>query len=35
VVIIDKTGKIRKIKVGYNPKESEAFRAEIEKLLEG
>jgi len=34
VVVIDKTGKIRKIKVGYYPKEVEAFRAEIEKLLE-
>jgi len=34
VVVIDKTGKVRKIKVGYYPKEVEAFRAEIEKLLE-
>jgi thiol-disulfide isomerase/thioredoxin len=34
VVVIDKSGKIRKIKVGYSPKEIETFRAEIEKLLE-
>ncbi len=35
VVVIDKTGKIRKIKVGYSPKEAEEFRQEIEKLLGG
>jgi peroxiredoxin len=34
VVLIDRSGKIRKIKVGYSSKEVEAFRAEIEKLLE-
>lgn len=33
VVLIDRTGKIRQIKVGYSPKEAAAFRAEIEKLL--
>jgi thiol-disulfide isomerase/thioredoxin len=35
VVVIDKTGKIRKIKVGYYPNEAGEFRKEIEKLLEG
>jgi len=35
VVVIDKTGKIRKIKVGYYKDEVEAFHKEIEKLLEG
>ncbi len=34
VVVIDKTGKIRKVKVGYDPKELQALRAELEKLLE-
>ncbi len=35
VVVIDKTGKIRKIKVGYYPNEAGEFRKEIKKLLEG
>lgn len=35
VVIIDKTGKIRKIKVGSYPNETEEFRKEVEKFLEG
>jgi peroxiredoxin len=33
VVVIDRQGKIRKIKVGYSPKEAESFRHEIEQLL--
>jgi hypothetical protein len=35
VVVIDKAGRIRKIKVGYSPKEAEAFRKEVEGLLAG
>jgi thiol-disulfide isomerase/thioredoxin len=34
VVLVDREGKIRKIKVGYVPSEADAFRAEIEKLLD-
>lgn len=33
VVLIDRAGKIRKVKVGYNPKDVAAFQAEVEKLL--
>ena len=33
VVVIDKAGKIRKIKVGYYPNEAKDFAVEIQKLL--
>jgi thiol-disulfide isomerase/thioredoxin len=33
VVVIDKAGKIRKVKVGYYPKEVEEFRGEIAKMV--
>ena len=34
VVVIDKAGKICKVKVGYYPDQVEAFREELKKLLE-
>ena len=33
VVIVDRSGKIRKIKVGFSANSQDAFRAEIEKIL--